>query len=149
MNVESNPAPGSPSAPAGAEFMPEPEPEVAAAALTPEEEQEAKAAAREALPLGPEHPEALEIRIRPTAQDTPNYFRVPWQRGPVGVAGINGVQAVDVLQETLRYLNAVNTYPFNNPETTAAVSKIEDAVAYLTGRTADREARGVEGTNQP
>lgn len=111
-------------------------------------EAEARAAAREQMPNGPDHPEALEIRIRPTSQDTPNYFRMPWQRGPAGTNGVNGVQATAVLSEVARYLEAVNTYPFDNAATTLALWHIYDAIAFLEGRTQDRVERGVEGTNQ-
>lgn len=97
----------------------------------------------------PQHPEAIELKFRSTAQDVVGYYRVPWQTGPAGEVGRNGVQADEVLAQVALYLHAVNQWPFENEATTVAVDLVEQAIAALQGRTADREARGVEGTNQP
>lgn len=72
-----------------------------------------------------------------------------WQHGPVAEVGVNGMQADDVLDVVLDYLRAVNVPPFNARETSLAITDIESAQNWLRRRTANRIARGVEGTSTP
>ena len=85
--------------------------------------------------------------IERTSSLLPIIARIFWQNGPVKANGVNGAQVDDVLQlclDRLRYLNA----QFPSRENSLAITKIEEALHWLAARTADRERRGVEGTNQ-
>lgn len=70
-----------------------------------------------------------------------------FQEGPVLENGINGTQAPDVLEAIVGYLQHVSKPPHNTRETSIAITKIEEAIMWLDKRTADREIRGVEGTD--
>ena len=74
-------------------------------------------------------------------------MKINWQEGPIGEVGVNGVQADEVIEETLKYLRSVNMPPHGNRHTSLAITDLESAQNWLIRRTADRVARGVEGTN--
>jgi hypothetical protein len=78
----------------------------------------------------------------------PAYLTIVWQAGPVKEAGVNGVQAPEVIGAVIQYLQGVNVPPHANRETSLAITKLEEAVLWLNERTRRREARGVEGTSQ-
>lgn len=100
----------------------------------------------------PQHPEALVFRLIPPGgrpADPLVEWRVPWQTGPVKEAGVNGVQADDVLEQVQRYLEAVNVAPYINHHTDDAIECIANAIAELRARTHERSFVGTEGTSQP
>lgn len=71
-----------------------------------------------------------------------------FQRGPVKEAGHNGItneQLIAVLVHRLGVLNKA----FPCRENSIAITHLETALLWLEKRTADREARGVEGQNRP
>ena len=83
-----------------------------------------------------------------SAREDPGPLAITWQHGPVRSVGANGWQPEDVLElvaERLRGLNA--DHPCR--ENSLAITKIEEAILWLAERTRDRNARGVEGTDQP
>lgn len=72
-----------------------------------------------------------------------------FQRGPVGAAGINGIThelllhvLIDRLESFQAGKQAWRTY---NQE---ALEQLQQALRTLNARTAEREQRGVEGTNE-
>lgn len=69
-----------------------------------------------------------------------------FQRGPVKEAGVNGATneaLLAILVHRLQYLNG----KFPCRENSLAITKLQEAQMWLNARTADRQARGVEGTN--
>jgi hypothetical protein len=76
------------------------------------------------------------------------YLSIKWQDGPVKEVGVNGTQAPEVLGEVAEYLRRVSLPPYNNRETSIAITKIEEAILWLDKRTRDRERCGVEGTSK-
>ena len=74
--------------------------------------------------------------------------KVDFQEGPVKEVGLNGVQNEDLLQMVIARLQAFQNSAFACVENADALKKIQEALAILNARTAKRQSRGVEGTNQ-
>lgn len=72
---------------------------------------------------------------------------IHFQQGPIKECGVNGVCNEDLLLMVVCRLRAFNQGEFSCRENSMAITKIEEAVMWLRKRTADREARGVEGTH--
>lgn len=69
-----------------------------------------------------------------------------FQRGPVKEAGLNGATneaMLAILVHRLQFLNG----KFPCRENSLAITKLQEAQMWLNARTADRQARGVEGVN--
>lgn len=79
-------------------------------------------------------------------------IRIDWQDGPLVVDGVrrdaNGAFVEGVLEAALGRLEFYQQSEFRCRENALAITKIEEALHWLQHRTADREARGVEGTHQ-
>lgn len=77
-------------------------------------------------------------------------FVIEWQNGPLAVDGErreqNGAFVEDLLTVCLRRLEFYNSTRFKCRENSLAITHIEEAVHWLQHRTANRVARGVEGT---
>ena len=71
-----------------------------------------------------------------------------FQTGPVTEAGPNGVTNEILLTIVADRLEGFQTGPFANDFNKTALEHIHEALKALEARTADRIARGVEGTNQ-
>lgn len=70
-----------------------------------------------------------------------------FQLGPVKEAGVNGLQNEQLIAVLVHRVGVLNeAYPCR--ENALAITKLEEAQLWLEKRTADRKARGVEGTNQ-
>lgn len=68
------------------------------------------------------------------------------QEGPIKEAGVNGLQATDILLFTKHLFHSLNTaHPCR--ENSLTITKIEEAILWQHARTLDRERRGVEGAN--
>ncbi|MHC5227563.1 hypothetical protein ACYSNW_04700 [Enterococcus sp. LJL99] len=74
-------------------------------------------------------------------------INIKWQEGTVKDAGVNGAQIVDVLQVAKERLESLNLH-FPCRENAMTITKLDEAIMWQNKRTTDREARGVEGTNQ-
>ena len=69
------------------------------------------------------------------------------QNGPIGEAGVNGIQVTDVLAFTKELYKSLNaTFPCR--ENSLTITKIEEAIHWQEARTKDRLRRGVEGANR-
>lgn len=69
-----------------------------------------------------------------------------FQRGPVKETGVNGATneaLLAILVHRLQFLNG----KFPCRENSLAITKLQEAQMWLNTRTADRQARGVEGVN--
>lgn len=74
-------------------------------------------------------------------------FNIKFQDGTIPKNGRNGLQLEEVLEQVLERLQSYNkTVPCR--ENSLAITKIEEAIMWLNKRTADRKARGVEGTDK-
>lgn len=69
------------------------------------------------------------------------------QRGPIKEVGVNGCQ-IDAMVEFARKTIEVFNAKFPCRENSLAITKLQEAEMWLRERTREREARGVEGTNQ-
>lgn len=78
---------------------------------------------------------------------------ISWQSGPLqAVDGErldpNGAFVEGVITAALQRIEHYQTTKFRCRENAIAVTKLEEALLWLNKRTADRTARGVEGTHQ-
>lgn len=77
---------------------------------------------------------------------------IEWQNGPLAVDGErrqpNGAFVEDVIRAAIGRLEHYNSTEFRCRENSLAITKLEEALHWLHHRTADREARGVEGTHE-
>lgn len=69
------------------------------------------------------------------------------QSAPVSEVGVNGCQAVDMLEYVKKLFVSLNG-AFPCRENSHTIVKIEEALHWQDARTKDREARGVEGKNE-
>jgi hypothetical protein len=68
------------------------------------------------------------------------------QSDPVKEVGINGCQAIDMLEYIKCLFESLNE-AFSCRENALTITKIEEAIHWQEARTKDRLKRGVEGTN--
>lgn len=76
------------------------------------------------------------------------YAIVRFQNGPVKEAGKNGIFIEDLLAICQHRLECFQAGDFACRENALALTKIQEALHWLNHRTAARQSRGVEGTNQ-
>lgn len=79
-------------------------------------------------------------------------IEIKWQDGPLGENPHNGAFVEDLLQACLGRLNwyqTVGNAKFACVENQDAIHYLQAALRRLDDRTAEREARGVEGTHKP
>jgi hypothetical protein len=69
-----------------------------------------------------------------------------FQDGIPAEVGVNGLSNETVLRAVLNRLRAFQKGEFACEENAQAINRINDALSILCKRTADRKARGVEGT---
>jgi len=69
------------------------------------------------------------------------------QSDPIGEVGINGVQALDLLEYTKCLFQSLNDV-FPCRENALTITKIEEAIHWQEARTKDRQRRAVEGSNK-
>lgn len=78
-------------------------------------------------------------------------INIHWQDGPLAVDGErkepNGAFVEGVIQAALGRLEHYQTSQFKCRENALAITKLQEALHWCQHRTADREARGVEGTH--
>lgn len=72
---------------------------------------------------------------------------IKMQHGAIKENGVNGIQNVDLLNIVIDNLQHFQNGKFKCRENALALTHLETAVLWLNKRTADRKARGVEGTN--
>lgn len=70
---------------------------------------------------------------------------IKWQEGTVSENGVNGLQVEDVLAETIKHVEELNT-KFPCVENEITLSSLDAALRAQKHRTADRIKRGVEST---
>lgn len=77
------------------------------------------------------------------------YLIAHFQDGPIKEHGVNGTTNEEVIQMLLERLQSLNQPPFNCRENSLAITHLEESLLWLQRRTANRVAKGIEGTNQP
>jgi hypothetical protein len=81
-------------------------------------------------------------------------IRIEWQDGPLRPAvdadryEPNGAFVEGVIQAAIGRLEHYQESKFRCRENALALTKLEEALHWLQARTADRKARGVEGTHE-
>jgi hypothetical protein len=79
-------------------------------------------------------------------------IRIVWQDGPLAVDGVrrdpNGAFVETVIAIAKSRLEYYQSGKFASAYNASAIQFLDDALATLHQRTADREARGVEGTHE-
>ena len=91
--------------------------------------------------------EGTVIEVNDFVSVTRNVIAFAIQDGPVGDAGVNGIQVTDMLnciKEVYKSLN--NAFPCR--ENSLTITKIEEAIHWQDARTKDRENRNVEGKSE-
>ena len=78
--------------------------------------------------------------------------KIEWQNGPLGRGeerkepnGAFVETIIDIARQRIQYYQ---NSKFSCRENAIAITKLEEALLWLTKRTADREARDVEGTHK-
>lgn len=93
-----------------------------------------------------------EVRQTPlegaTISENEIYAKVNFQKGPIKENGVNGCHNEDLIAIVIDRLQCLNQGDFACRENSIAITKLEEAMMWLNKRTADRKARGVEGTSQ-
>ena len=78
-------------------------------------------------------------------------FAISWQNGPLAVDGErkepNGAFVETIIAAAIARLKFYQESKFMSAYNEAAIEHLTDALDALEARTADREARGVEGTH--
>ena len=77
----------------------------------------------------------------------PLFAGVQFQNGPIKENEVNGCHQEDLLAIVLDRLQSFQSGEYACRENAIALTKIEEAMMWLNKRTADRQARGVEGTS--
>ena len=79
-------------------------------------------------------------------------YSITWQDGPLGRGDEriepNGAFAEDVITAVLTRLRYYQEGKFRCRENSLVITKLEEALHWMNHRTAEREARDVEGTHQ-
>lgn len=73
--------------------------------------------------------------------------KIAIQSDPIGEVGVNGCQAVDMLEYTKCLFQSLND-AFPCRENALTITKIEEAIHWQDARTKDRQNRKVEGENK-
>ena len=83
----------------------------------------------------------------PRNADTPTAVMCPirFQNGPIHEAGVNGISGEALLAIVEDRLQGFQSGPYACRENAIALTKIQEAIMWLSKRTRDRVARGVEG----
>lgn len=80
-----------------------------------------------------------------------NGLSIRWQDGPLGRDGerlvANGAFVETILAAVIQRVEHYNQTKFRCRENSLAITHMQEALHWFQHRTADREARGVEGTH--
>jgi len=75
------------------------------------------------------------------------FATIKFQKGPIKEAGVNGCHQEDLIAIVIDRLQSFQAGDFACRENAIAITKLEECMMWLNKRTAERVARGVEGTN--
>lgn len=80
-----------------------------------------------------------------------SYINIRLQDGPIKENGVNGCQIDTVIEwcrNTIEWFNTKDDGAYACQENVEAITKLDEVLLVLQRRTANREARGVEGTSK-
>lgn len=86
--------------------------------------------------------------IRTAAEPVTILGEVKFQNGPIKETGVNGVMNEDLIAIVIDRMRGFQSGEYNCRDNALALTKLEEALMWLRNRTNEREARGVEGTNE-
>jgi hypothetical protein len=86
-----------------------------------------------------------ELMARTDTSDV--YTQIKFQKGPIAEEGVNGLTQEALLAIVEDRLKCFQAGPYSCRENAVALTKVQEAMMWLNKRTADRVARGVEGTS--
>lgn len=89
----------------------------------------------------------IEIENAEDTKGVPPVVKFTLQSDPISEVGVNGCQAVDML-EYVKYLFESLNEAFPCRENALTITKIEEAIHWQEARTRDRIRRQVEGKNE-
>jgi hypothetical protein len=75
------------------------------------------------------------------------FAELSFQNGPIKEYGANGVMDENLIAIVIDRLEGFQSGPYACRENAIALTHLENALLWLNHRTAQREARGVEGTH--
>ena len=81
-------------------------------------------------------------------QDVPIFAKIYFQNGGRAVNGVNGCTELDLLGIIVHRLTSFQSGPFPSRDNERALQALDSAMYWINHRTAERTARGVEGTEQ-
>ena len=73
---------------------------------------------------------------------------IDFQNGPIKEVGVNGVTNEDLIATVIDRIRGFQSGDYACRDNAIALTKLEEALMWLCNRTNEREARGVEGTNE-
>ncbi len=82
-----------------------------------------------------------------TDKDGKTLGEVSFQNGPIKEVGVNGVMNEDLIAILISRMKGFQSGDFACVANSHALSHLKNALGALQARTAQREERGVEGTN--
>lgn len=93
----------------------------------------------------------FESEIRPSkfiyVRNDVNSLSFTLQNGPIKEVGVNGCQVEDVIAVTKHIIEQLNQ-KFPCRENSMVITKLDEAILWSKKRTADRQARNVEGKSE-
>ena len=89
----------------------------------------------------------VEVVLPGSAEPLRFLGTVSFQNGPIKEFGVNGVTSEDLLAIVVDRLRGFQSGDYACDANQHALAHVENAFTALLGRTEEREARGVEGTN--
>lgn len=102
-------------------------------------------------PDGSMHYHMFEKEIRPFnfiyVRHDVNSLSFTIQNGPIKEVGVNGCQVEDIIAVAKTIVEGLNA-KFPSRENSMIITKLDVAILWSKKRTADREARGVEGQSK-
>ena len=81
-------------------------------------------------------------------RDKTLFSKVSFQNGPIQESGVNGCHQEDLIAIVIDRLQSFQSGDYSCRENALAITKLEEALHWLNHRTAERQARGVEGTSE-
>ena len=97
--------------------------------------------------LGNENTKFITIENTEDVKSVPPIVKFTIQSDPISEVGINGCQALDMLEYTKCLFQSLND-AFPCRENALTITKIEEAIHWQYARTKDRIKRSVEGQNK-
>ena len=93
------------------------------------------------------NPSFIEVESTEDVKGIAPIVKFTIQSDPIGEVGVNGCQALDMLEYTKCLFESLNE-AFPCRENALTITKIEEAIHWQHARTLDRERRKVEGQNK-